>query len=265
MIKAHLENLIEGGLMLVGHRSENQSFVGFSKVYNQSVFIKVFSPENLLKMKIEAEVNNQLNNRVIATFYEPIPILIMSDVKPVDITDLIDQDLSYNFGKILKEFHQTLKPSSEMSNLTNKISKIEQSFVSSKFREIFDKFLSMKSRINEDMSYTCVLHGDVGLRNYKIIDNEMTLIDFERAQIGIADYDFIKLFYQDFDSKKELIDSFLDGYGEKRTIFPETWMFLVFITAIGIMDYVEKVNDPTFRHIGIRMLNDVKTFLQIRN
>ncbi|WP_338212192.1 phosphotransferase [Lactobacillus juensis] len=92
-------------------------------------------------------------------------------------------------------------------------------------------FTTRKADIEEDLKAhaTTVLHGDVGLRNYKIVEGQLSLIDFERARMGVNYQDFIKLFYQDFRLNLKLIASFINGYrkcGEEVAVTPLTQSFL---------------------------------------
>ena len=129
-------------------------------------------------------------------------------------------------------------------------------------------FTTRKADIEEDLKAhaTTVLHGDVGLRNYKIVEGQLSLIDFERARMGVNYQDFIKLFYQDFRLNLKLIASFINGYrkcGEEVVVTPLTQSFLIFITAIGIMKYTEKIEDKPFKEIGEQMLGTCFSFLGI--
>ncbi|MEB3364878.1 hypothetical protein SDC49_19035 [Lactobacillus sp. R2/2] len=61
-----------------------------------------------------------------------------------------------------------------------------------------------------------------------------------------------------------MIISFVKGYekcGQKVAITPVTQAFLIFITAIGIMKYIEKIEDKPFEKIGEQMLATCSSFL----
>ena len=63
-----------------------------------------------------------------------------------------------------------------------------------------------------------------------------------------------------------MIVSFVKGYekcGEKIAVTPVTQVFLIFITAIGIMKYTEKIEDKPFKEIGEQMLATCFSFLGI--
>ena len=101
----------------------------------------------------------------------------------------------------------------------------------------------------------------MGIRNYKYVDSKLALIDFEKARLGPVYQDFIKLFYQDFDLNEELIQSFLAGYSSKNPNYrlsDLTKQYLIFTTAVGILNYTEKIEDLAFRYIGETMLDTIE-------
>ncbi|BDR59571.1 hypothetical protein XA3_20120 [Xylocopilactobacillus apicola] len=201
-------------------------------------------------MNAELQVNKQLNNRVLDIFNDEQPILIMKDLAPADLIPPITRELATKMGEMLRKFHHAVQPFTQITSF-------RANFTRSGFEELSGRFIQKQAIIDADLSHQVVLHGDVGLRNYKLVAGKITLIDFERAQLGIAQRDFVKLFYQDFAGQTELIEAFLKGYGEFNSIDPETWLFLVFDTALGIKDYVTKVDDPEFAAIAEQMLEDV--------
>ena len=148
------------------------------------------------------------------------------------------------------------------------ISSLQNEEIKSRLLQALILFTEQKADIEEDLKAhaTTVLHGDVGLRNYKIVEGQLSLIDFERARMGVNYQDFIKLFYQDFRLNQKLIASFINGYrkcGEEVVVTPLTQSFLIFITAIGIMKYTEKIEDKPFKEIGEQMLATCFSFLGI--
>ena len=130
-------------------------------------------------------------------------------------------------------------------------------------KKLTSKFLPYENEIKLELSQHSkfVLHGDVGIRNYKYVDSKLALIDFEKARLGPVYQDFIKMFYQDFDLNEELIQSFLAGYSSKNPNYhlsDLTKQYLIFTTAVGIFNYTEKIEDLTFRYIGETMLDTIE-------
>ena len=273
-IEKILEEKLQAGLTKITHESQNSTFVGDSAKFEQKIFVKVFAQAG--KFLTEKAVNEQLNTRVLDSFVVKQTqqfVLVMKDLAPSDIKEEINPDMAFNMGIELSHFHQKVKPFSgiyQNNQLFNKakrdIDNLNKPEIKNKLMKLLAQFTAERAGIEKDLTVhaNTVLHGDVGLRNYKIVAGHLSLIDFERARMGVNYQDFIKLFYQDFGLNKELIISFVKGYekcGQKVAITPVTQAFLIFITAIGIMKYTEKIEDKPFEKIGKLMLATCSSFL----
>ena len=269
-----LEEKLQADLTKITHESQNSTFVGISAKFEQKIFVKVFAQAG--KFLTEKAVNEQLNTRVLDSFVVKQTqqfVLVMKDLAPSDIKEEITPDIAFNMGIELSHFHQKVKPFSgiyQNNQLFNKakrdIDNLNKPEIKNKLLKLLAQFTAERVDIEKDLAIHAdtVLHGDVGLRNYKIVAGHLSLIDFERARMGVNYQDFIKLFYQDFGLNKELIVSFVKGYekcGEKIAVTPVTQVFLIFITAIGIMKYTEKIVDKPFEKIGEQMLATCSLFL----
>ena len=273
-IEKFLQKKLQAGLTKITHESQNSTFVGDSKKFKQKIFVKVFAQAG--KFLTEKAVNEQLNTRVLDSFVVKQTqqfVLVMKDLAPSDIKEEINPDMAFNMGIELSHFHQKVKPFSGIylnNQLFNKakrdIDNLNKPEIKNKLLKLLAQFTAERAGIEKDLTVhaNTVLHGDVGLRNYKIVAGHLSLIDFERARMGVNYQDFIKLFYQDFGLNKELIVSFFKGYekcGQKVAVAPVTQVFLIFITAIGIMKYTEKIVDKPFEQIGKQMLATCSSFL----
>jgi len=273
-IEKFLQEKLQADLTKITHESQNSTFVGDSAKFEQKIFVKVFVQEG--KFLTEKAVNEQLNTRVLDSFVVKQMqqfVLVMKDLAPSDIKEEINPDMAFNMGIELSHFHQKVKPFSgiyQNNQLFNKakrdIDNLNKPEIKNKLMKLLAQFTAERAGIEKDLTVhaNTVLHGDVGLRNYKIVAGHLSLIDFERARMGVNYQDFIKLFYQDFGLNKELIISFVKGYekcGQKVAITPVTQAFLIFITAIGIMKYTEKIEDKPFEKIGKQMLATCSSFL----
>ena len=241
------------------------------------IFVKVFAQAG--KFLTEEAVNQQLNTRVLDSFAVKQTqqfVLVMKDLAPTDVKGQITPDLAFKMGTQLARFHRNVKPFSGIY-LNNQLfekaksdsNSLQNEEIKSRLLQVLALFTAQKADIEKDLiaHATTVLHGDVGLRNYKIVAGHLRLIDFERARMGVNYQDFIKLFYQDFRLNQKLIASFINGYrkcGEEVAVTPLTQSFLIFITAIGIMKYTEKIADKPFKQIGEKMLATCFSFLGIR-
>ena len=273
-IEKTLEEKLQADLTKITHESQNSTFVGDSAKFEQKIFVKVFAQAG--KFLTEKAVNEQLNTRVLDSFVVKQTqqfVLVMKDLAPSDIKEEITPDMAFNMGIELSHFHQKVKPFSGIylnNQLFNKakgdIDNLNKPEIKNKLLKLLAQFTAERVDIEKDLAVhaSTVLHGDVGLRNYKIVAGHLSLIDFERARMGVNYQDFIKLFYQDFGLNKELIVSFVKGYekcGQKIAVTPVTQVFLIFITAIGIMKYTEKIVDKPFEKIGEQMLATCTSFL----
>ena len=273
-IEKILQEKLQADLTKITHESQNSTFVGNSTKFEQKIFVKVFAQEG--KFLTEKAVNEQLNTRVLDSFAVKQTqqfVLVMKDLATSDIKEEINPDMAFNMGIELSHFHQKVKPFSgiyQNNQLFNKakrdIDNLNKPEIKNKLLKLLALFTAKRAGIEKDLAVhaNTVLHGDVGLRNYKIVASHLSLIDFERARMGVNYQDFIKLFYQDFGLNKELIISFVKGYekcGQKVAITPVTQAFLIFITAIGIMKYTEKIVDKPFEKIGEQMLATCSSFL----
>ena len=273
-IEKFLQEKLQADLTKITHESQNSTFVGDSAKFEQKIFVKVFAQAG--KFLTEKAVNEQLNTRVLDSFVVKQTqqfVLVMKDLAPSDIKEEINPDMVFNMGIELSHFHQKVKPFSgiyQNNQLFNKakrdIDNLNKPEIKNKLLKLLAQFTAERAGIEKDLTVhaNTVLHGDVGLRNYKIVAGHLSLIDFERARMGVNYQDFIKLFYQDFGLNKELIVSFVKGYekcGQKVAITPVTQAFLIFITAIGIMKYTEKIEDKPFEKIGKLMLATCSSFL----
>ncbi|MBH9989684.1 MULTISPECIES: phosphotransferase [unclassified Lactobacillus] len=273
-IEKFLQEKLQADLTKITHESQNSTFVGDSAKFEQKIFVKVFAQAG--KFLTEKAVNEQLNTRVLDSFVVKQTqqfVLVMKDLAPSDIKEEINPDMVFNMGIELSHFHQKVKPFSgiyQNNQLFNKakrdIDNLNKPEIKNKLLKLLAQFTAERAGIEKDLTVhaNTVLHGDVGLRNYKIVAGHLSLIDFERARMGVNYQDFIKLFYQDFGLNKELIVSFVKGYekcGQKVAITPVTQAFLIFITAIGIMKYTEKIVDKPFEKIGEQMLATCSLFL----
>ncbi len=276
-IEKIVQEKLQANLTKITHESQNSTFVGDSAKFKQKIFVKVFAQAG--KFLTEKAVNQQLNTRVLDSFavkQKQQFVLVMKDLAPSDIKEEITPDMAFDMGIELSKFHQKVKPFSGIylnNQLFEKakfdISSLQNEEIKSRLLQALILFTEQKADIEEDLKAhaTTVLHGDVGLRNYKIVEGQLSLIDFERARMGVNYQDFIKLFYQDFRLNQKLIASFINGYrkcGEEVVVTPLTQSFLIFITAIGIMKYTEKIEDKPFKEIGEQMLATCFSFLGVR-
>lgn len=264
-----LNQRLQADLRLINHESLNNTFVGYSQLFQQSIFVKQFVKKQAYLT--EKNVTNQLNDRVLTGF--PLNdsfILVLKDWSPKDIKQPINSKLAFEMGVVLGDFHLKVQPfpgikvvKNQFDNYLAEINTFCESSYKKRLKELVNKFLPYKNEIQSELSAhsNYVLHGDVGIRNYKYIFGKLMLIDFEKARLGPVYQDFIKLFYQDFAMDDKLIQAFLKGYSTKNSDYQLselTRKYLIFTTAIGIFNYTENIEDIAFRNIGEKMLETIE-------
>ncbi|MDF7639881.1 aminoglycoside phosphotransferase family protein [Lactobacillus sp. ESL0791] len=277
-LKQTLNEKLRASLTPTNHKSLNSTFVGDSQIYQQRIFVKVFAQAR--KLYAEKMVNQELNDRVLTDFALPrekLLVLVMTDLAPQDVTSTMTPQLAKEMGQVLAKFHTEVKPFAHirrvdypLDQVAEKINNLQNIQARTTLAELRKYFLPYRDVIAADLAAhsKIVQHGDVGLRNYKIVGGKLTLIDYEKARLGTAFEDFIKLFYQDLSCDQKLIDAFLQGYGIEKSqwqLKPVTEVYLIYIVALGIMNYTEKIPDDVFRAEGKKMLQTVAEFFRETN
>ena len=83
----------------------------------------------------------------------------------------------------------------------------------------------------------------------------MALIDFERAEPGLAVRDFVRLEYGAWDGRPLLRDAFLDGYGRALTADEESALRdLAALDAVSAIQWGSANNDTDIMTRGYRTL-----------
>lgn len=104
-----LNRRLKSDLHEINHESLNSTFVGYSNLYRQSIFVKQFAKEQ--GYYTEKMVTNQLNDRVLGGFsLNNTFILVLKDCSPKDIGEKIDSNLAFEMGQVLGEYHLKVKP-----------------------------------------------------------------------------------------------------------------------------------------------------------
>lgn len=104
-----LNQQLQADLQLINHKSLNNTFVGYSQLLQQSIFVKQFVKKQAYLT--EKNVTNQLNDRVLTGF--PLNdsfILVLKDWSPKDIKQPINSKLAFEMGMVLGDFHLKVQP-----------------------------------------------------------------------------------------------------------------------------------------------------------
>lgn len=186
--------------------------------------MKVFAPERQGKFLTERAINLQLTDRVLTSCQLATGewVLVMRDLQLTPLPKAFTPELAQTMGTVLARFHQTVRlPQATRINALDfegVADKVDQLATRPDYRQLvrlMTNFQQAAATIQAifNRQSRVVLHGDVGRRNFQFVNGQLELIDFERAQIGYAQTDFQKLFYQDFAGQPALIAAFLTGYG----------------------------------------------------
>ena len=261
-------SIIDNNLQRINHISENNHFIGFSKKLEKQVFVKIF--KDPLKYELEYKVLRDKTNLILDLPEYFALVLKYEDYIPLNKESVNDEDI-VKIAKLISDFHggngcsiENDKEISLKKVLEKNVYRLADRKEYTKIYELYSKFLRNISKLDEEYRKTLVfIHGDFGLRNIMRKDDNLVLIDFERVKYASYYLDFIKYFYQDLDNDKRKIELFLEHYYEhskEKVLSKELEYCLIFISALGILNYTKRVEDKEFEKLGLKMLEDVGNY-----
>ena len=267
-MKRQLDELLDANLQQINHISENMHFKGFSKRLRERVFVKIF--KDPLKYKLEYEVLRSKGNLLLDFSKCSALVLKYEDYIPLN-KESVNAEYIIKIAKLISNFHrgnwleiENEKETSLEKVLGKNVYRLADRKEYTKIHELYSKFLRNISKLDEEYGKTLVfIHGDFGLRNIMKKDDHLVLIDFERVKYASYYLDFIKYFYQDLDNDKRKIELFLEHYYEysnEEVLSKELEYCLIFISALGILNYTKRVEDKEFEELGLKMLTDVENY-----
>ena len=269
IMKRQLDKLLDTNLQQINHISENKHFIGFSKRLGKRVFVKIF--KDPLKYKLEYKVLRKKSNFLL-DFPEYFALVLKyEDYIPLNKESLNDEDI-IKIAELISDFHRgnwlSIENDKEISLekvLEKNVYRLADRKEYTKISDLHSKFLKNISKLDEEYEKTLVLiHGDFGLRNIMRKDDNLVLIDFERVKYASYYLDFIKYFYQDLDNDKLKKELFLKHYYEhsnEEVLSEKLEYCMIFISALGILNYTKRVEDKEFEELGLKMLEDVENYI----
>ena len=273
-MKRQLDELLDANLQKINHISENKHFIGFSKKLGERVFVKIF--KDPLKYKLEYEVLRSKGNLLLDFSKCSALVLKYEDYIPLN-KESVNAEYIIKIAKLISNFHRGnwLEIENEKENeketslkkvLEKNVYRLTDRKEFTKICELHSKIQKNISKLDEEYVKTLVfIHGDFGLRNIMKKDDHLVLIDFERVKYASYYLDFIKYFYQDLDNDKRKIELFLEHYYEysnEEVLSKELEYCLIFISALGILNYTKRVEDKEFEELGLKMLSDVENYFE---
>ena len=267
-MKRQLDELLDTNLQQINHISENKHFIGFSKKLGERVFVKIF--KDPLKYELEYKVLRDKTNLILDLPEYFALVLKYEDFIQLNKESVDDEDI-IKIAKLISDFHkgnwleiENEKETSLEKVLEKNVYRLADRIEYTKIYELYSKFLRNISKLDEEYGKTLVfIHGDFGLRNIMRKDDNLVLIDFERIKYASYYLDFIKYFYQDLDNDKLKKELFLKHYYEhsnEEVLSEELEYCMIFISALGILNYTKRVKDKKFEELGLKMLEDVENY-----
>ena len=268
IMKKQLDELLDTNLQQINHISENMHFKGFSKRLGERVFVKIF--KDPLKYRLEYRVLRNKGNFLLTFPEYSALILKYEEFIPLSKESVEDEDI-IKIAELISDFHRgnwlSIENDKEISLgkvLEKNVYRLADRKEYTKISELHSKFLKNISKLDEEYEKTLVLiHGDFGFRNIMRKADDVVLIDFERVKYASYYLDFIKYFYQDLDNDKFKKELFLKHYYEhssEEVLSEELEYCMIFISALGILNYTKRVEDKEFEELGLKMLEDVGNY-----
>ena len=268
IMKKQLDELLDANLQKINHISENKHFIGFSKRLGQRVFVKIF--KDPLKYKLEYKVLRDKGNFLL-DFPEYFALVLKyEDYIPLNKENVNDEDI-IKIAVLISDFHRgdwfPIENDKEISLekiLEKNVYRLADRKEYTEIINLHSKILKNISKLDEEYENTLALiHGDFGLRNIMRKDDTLVLIDFERVKYASYYLDFIKYFYQDLDNDKLKKELFLKHYYEhsnEEVLSEKLEYCMIFISALGILNYTKRVKDKKFEELGLKMSEDVENY-----
>lgn len=277
-IYIYINKVFQGEFTRLNYNYYNLLFYGFSKKYNQKVFLKLFPKyrEDRFLNELNALKNNN-NNFFVDNFEsENYFILILKYLEFVDL-DKNYFNKKENIEKLailLAEFHNQDNPDiickgrNIIDRINDNINRIKARKEYPEVLEIWNKLKINSLSVSEEYDNYIKkdIHGDVWIGNIKLHNDKLILLDFERSKKDIYYLDFLKIFYEEFYTDKEKINFFLESYyaiSNNEKISKELEIYLLFYTGLGILSFTINFQDKNFERTGFRMIEDVKKILEI--
>lgn len=267
-MKRQLNELLDTNLQQINHISENKHFIGFSKRLGKRVFVKIF--KDPLKYRLEYRVLRNKGNFLLTFPEYSALVLKYEDYTPLNKENVNAEDI-IKIAELISDFHRgnwiSIKDDKGFSLekvLDKNVYRLADRKEFTKICELHSKIQKNISKLDEEYGKTLVLiHGDFGFRNIMRKADDIVLIDFERVKYASYYLDFIKYFYQDLDNdkfKKELFLKHYYEYSSEKVLSEELEYCMIFISALGILNYTKRVEDKEFEELGLKMLTDVENY-----
>lgn len=272
----YLNGKYKGNFGKIDHNSSNEHYLGYSAVFHSDIFIKVSTNEKNFynEVKIIRSISPKL---YICTDYIDGKYLLVLHKKDYVNINLVNNEASFQMGKMLAEFHKQvcgikLNVNVEPTTFSLKVFEFmsilkkhkKYSNISSLYNQIYDNIQLMDEEYKNIPKIN--IHGDFGIRNIKKVDSQFVLIDFERCRNDSPWMDFTKFLNREANTK-ELKTSFLKGYTEVRPLEEPSELLKIgmdFLTALGIYKYTLIYTDIEFEIMADEIMKKISIYFGIQ-
>ncbi|MCP0887674.1 aminoglycoside phosphotransferase family protein [Ligilactobacillus sp. WILCCON 0076] len=273
MLLDFLDGYYQAKLHNIHDIAGNQHLVGYSELHKCNLFVKIFKNEEMFYA--EQHVNQVYCPEIYldSVIFENNYIVVLKDrtLKDIDSNENeVTLKRAKKYGRLLADFHEQVTGNVRVYENPQKLSLQIKRYVEilqdSPYKDDINKIYALLTQdlANADQDYELlpkvVLHGDYSLRNIKHYQNKEILIDFERAHIGVAYEDFIKIFYNEIHNI-ELRQAFIKGYRANREFeVPqfELQRCLLFLIALEICEFHMSHHEEKFGDMAHRMLETIE-------
>ncbi|MEY8661964.1 aminoglycoside phosphotransferase family protein [Ligilactobacillus faecis] len=271
MLLEFLNEYYEAELETIHDEAGNMHLQGRSRRFERQLFVKIFKEKD--KFYAEQHVNQVYCPEIYldSVIYEDNYIVVLEDRVLEDVLPAeVDAKSVTSFGQKLAAFHEkvsgkVLVPSDERplsERLATKVARFEKTPYQTDVTEVFTRL--QKDLAAADIDYALlpkvVLHGDFSIRNLMHHADELVLIDFERASLGVAYEDLIKFFYNEVKEPK-LRNNFLHGYRQIKELEIPNYSLqrcLLFLCALDILEFHLTHTKQKFGQMAEAMFQTIK-------
>lgn len=217
-----LNDYYEAQLHNIHDVAGNQHLLGYSKVYQTDIFVKIFTDEDMFDS--EQIINHEYYPDIYldTVIFSNRFIVVLKDRKFKDnkVED-VDSEKAYEYGQLLADFHKELTGRADVKRDSRTLreralagaAELKGTKQYDTVQALIKKLdpIFQKAEFEYEMLPHVVMHGDFSVRNIKHYQDQDILIDFEWSQIGVAYEDMIKFFYSEV-KDPALRKAFLKGY-----------------------------------------------------
>ncbi|MEN2766291.1 phosphotransferase enzyme family protein [Ornithinibacillus xuwenensis] len=258
------------------------------------VFFLKYLTENsdlLIPTMIQAKDGKYIQQIVTPNHSKPRRVALFSWLEGEDLHNNETESLFIKLGELTAKLHQTMKGVSIPPNISpkkwNKVffyageeavyrNENYESILSQEYFDLMDKIIpfldeALSNYYKENENQLLLIHADLNPWNIKVLRDELRILDFEDALLGLPVHDIaIMLYYYDYEEDfnlKEVKNLFLKGY--EMVCPPPSFTdydldLLMTARRVNFMNYILLVSDEPQSFIE-KSIPRVKDFIRRYN